>query len=389
MVTIFHLNLTGLVYVNIEISNDINIQDINFFHKSEDGITNIILKDKKKNKIISNFQFKISPSMRILNIKDVIPKIINITDKKIMFIKYNVTKNILNEEIKNNNIYINNILDYIRYECGCNQQIENIYLKNVYCKQCNNELLNNINKEFIFDFNPIKIEESLHEMFQCSHNKKAVKENHSFNNLFDKFKERINIDNFNFWCIKDENNNNNNNEKLNCEKCKANLGSYDEINNYIFYKFNIFKISIDIFKQNEINKIIEIKNFFTEKYLKLIFGYAIENNIISMLIYSESIGIRFKFINNSIGIIKTNIISNNIDIISNEFFLIYYTIINDLDILNDNYKTEIKVNISIQDIFILYKMIESNKIKFKKEILYYKINTQNFKDEENIYIYKI
>ena len=142
MVTIFHLNLTGLVYVNIEISNDINIQDINFFHKSEDGITNIILKDKKKNKIISNFQFKISPSMRILNIKDVIPKIINITDKKIMFIKYNVTKNILNEEIKNNNIYINNILDYIRYECGCNQQIENIYLKNVYCKQCNNELLN-------------------------------------------------------------------------------------------------------------------------------------------------------------------------------------------------------------------------------------------------------
>jgi len=388
MVTIFHLNLTGLVYVNIEISNDINIQDINFFHKSEDGITNIILKDKKKNKIISNFQFKISPSMRILNIKDVIPKIINITDKKIMFIKYNVTKNILNEEIKNNNIYINNILDYIRYECGCNQQIENIYLKNVYCKQCNNELLNNINKEFIFDFNPIKIEESLHEMFQCSHNKKAVKENHSFNNLFDKFKERINIDNFNFWCIKDENNNNNN-EKLNCEKCKANLGSYDEINNYIFYKFNIFKISIDIFKQNEINKIIEIKNFFTEKYLKLIFGYAIENNIISMLIYSESIGIRFKFINNSIGIIKTNIISNNIDIISNEFFLIYYTIINDLDILNDNYKTEIKVNISIQDIFILYKMIESNKIKFKKEILYYKINTQNFKDEENIYIYKI
>ena len=389
MVTIFHLNLTGLVYVNIEISNDINIQDINFFHKSEDGITNIILKDKKKNKIISNFQFKISPSMRILNIKDVIPKIINITDKKIMFIKYNVTKNILNEEIKNNNIYINNILDYIRYECGCNQQIENIYLKNVYCKQCNNELLNNINKEFIFDFNPIKIEESLHEMFQCSHNKKAVKENHSFNNLFDKFKERINIDNFNFWCIKDENNNNNNNEKLNCEKCKANLGSYDEINNYIFYKFNIFKISIDIFKQNEINKIIEIKNFFTEKYLKLIFGYAIENNIISMLIYSESIGIRFKFINNSIGIIKTNIISNNIDIISNEFFLIYYTIINDLDILNDNYKTELKVNISIQDIFILYKMIESNKIKFKKEILYYKINTQNFKDEENIYIYKI
>jgi len=388
MVTIFHLNLTGLVYVNIEISNDINIQDINFFHKSEDGITNIILKDKKKNKIISNFQFKISPSMRILNIKDVIPKIINITDKKIMFIKYNVTKNILNEEIKNNNIYINNILDYIRYECGCNQQIENIYLKNVYCKQCNNELLNNINKEFIFDFNPIKIEESLHEMFQCSHNKKAVKENHSFNNLFDKFKERINIDNFNFWCIKDENNNNNN-EKLNCEKCKANLGSYDEINNYIFYKFNIFKISIDIFKQNEINKIIEIKNFFTEKYLKLIFGYAIENNIISMLIYSESIGIRFKFINNSIGIIKTNIISNNIDIISNEFFLIYYTIINDLDILNDNYKTELKVNISIQDIFILYKMIESNKIKFKKEILYYKINTQNFKDEENIYIYKI
>ena len=388
MVTIFHLNLTGLVYVNIEISNDINIQDINFFHKSEDGITNIILKDKKKNKIISNFQFKISPSMRILNIKDVIPKIINITDKKIMFIKYNVTKNILNEEIKNNNIYINNILDYIRNECGCNQQIENIYLKNVYCKQCNNELLNNINKEFIFDFNPIKIEESLHEMFQCSHNKKAVKENHSFNNLFDKFKERINIDNFNFWCIKDENNNNNN-EKLNCEKCKANLGSYDEINNYIFYKFNIFKISIDIFKQNEINKIIEIKNFFTEKYLKLIFGYAIENNIISMLIYSESIGIRFKFINNSIGIIKTNIISNNIDIISNEFFLIYYTIINDLDILNDNYKTELKVNISIQDIFILYKMIESNKIKFKKEILYYKINTQNFKDEENIYIYKI
>ena len=388
MVTIFHLNLTGLVYVNIEISNDINIQDINFFHKSEDGITNIILKDKKINKIISNFQFKISPSMIILNIKDVIPKIINITDKKIMFIKYNVTKNILNEEIKNNNIYINNILDYIRYECGCNQQIENIYLKNVYCKQCNNELLNNINKEFIFDFNPIKIEESLHEMFQCSHNKKAVKENHSFNNLFDKFKERINIDNFNFWCIKDENNNNNN-EKLNCEKCKANLGSYDEINNYIFYKFNIFKISIDIFKQNEINKIIEIKNFFTEKYLKLIFGYAIENNIISMLIYSESIGIRFKFINNSIGIIKTNIISNNIDIISNEFFLIYYTIINDLDILNDNYKTEIKVNISIQDIFILYKMIESNKIKFKKEILYYKINTQNFKDEENIYIYKI
>ena len=388
MVTIFHLNLTGLVYVNIEISNDINIQDINFFHKSEDGITNIILKNKKINKIISNFQFKISPSMRILNIKDVIPKIINITDKKIMFIKYNVTKNILNEEIKNNNIYINNILDYIRYECGCNQQIENIYLKNVYCKQCNNELLNNINKEFIFDFNPIKIEESLHEMFQCSHNKKAVKENHSFNNLFDKFKERINIDNFNFWCIKDENNNNNN-EKLNCEKCKANLGSYDEINNYIFYKFNIFKISIDIFKQNEINKIIEIKNFFTEKYLKLIFGYAIENNIISMLIYSESIGIRFKFINNSIGIIKTNIISNNIDIISNEFFLIYYTIINDLDILNDNYKTEIKVNISIQDIFILYKMIESNKIKFKKEILYYKINTQNFKDEENIYIYKI
>ena len=388
MVTIFHLNLTGLVYVNIEIPNDINLQDMNFFHKSEDGITNIILKNKKINKIISNFQFKISPSMRILNIKDVIPKIINITDKKIMFIKYNVTKNILNEEIKNNNIYINNILDYIRYECGCNQQIENIYLKNVYCKQCNNELLNNINKEFIFDFNPIKIEESLHEMFQCSHNKKAVKENHSFNNLFDKFKERINIDNFNFWCIKDENNNNNN-EKLNCEKCKANLGSYDEINNYIFYKFNIFKISIDIFKQNEINKIIEIKNFFTEKYLKLIFGYAIENNIISMLIYSESIGIRFKFINNSIGIIKTNIISNNIDIISNEFFLIYYTIINDLDILNDNYKTELKVNISIQDIFILYKMIESNKIKFKKEILYYKINTQNFKDEENIYIYKI
>ena len=48
MVTIFHLNLTGLVYVNIEISNDINIQDINFFHKSENEITNIILKDKKK-----------------------------------------------------------------------------------------------------------------------------------------------------------------------------------------------------------------------------------------------------------------------------------------------------------------------------------------------------
>jgi hypothetical protein len=389
MVTIFHLNLTGLVYVNIEIPNDINLQDMNFFHKSEDGITNIILKNKKINKIISNFQFKISPSMRILNIKDVIPKIINLNDTKLIFIKYNVTKNIINEEIKNNNIYINNILDYIRNECECNQQIENIYLKNIYCKQCNNELLKNINKEFIFDFNPIKIEESLHEMFQCSHNKKAVKENHSFNNLFDKFKERINIDNFNIWCIKNESNKFNN-EKLYCEKCRINLGNYDEINHYIFYKFNIFKISIDIFKQNENNKIIKISNFFAEKYLNLLFGYAIENNIISMLIYSETIGIRFKFINNSIGIIKiSNLISNNVEIISKEFFLIYYTIINGLDIENDNYKTELKINITMQDIFSLYKIIESNKIQFKKEILFYKINTQNIKNEENIYIYKL
>ena len=226
-------------------------------------------------------------------------------------------------------------------------------------------------------------------MFQCSHNKKAVKENHSFNNLFDKFKERINIDNFNIWCIKNESNKFNN-EKLYCEKCRINLGNYDEINHYIFYKFNIFKISIDIFKQNENNKIIKISNFFAEKYLNLLFGYAIENNIISMLIYSETIGIRFKFINNSIGIIKiSNLISNNVEIISKEFFLIYYTIINGLDIENDNYKTELKINITMQDIFSLYKIIESNKIQFKKEILFYKINTQNIKNEENIYIYKL
>ena len=43
----------------------------------------------------------------------------------------------------------------------------------------------------------------------------------------------------------------------------------------------------------------------------------------------------------------------------------------------------------MQDIFSFYKIIESNKIQFKKEILFYKINTQNIKNEENIYIYKL
>ena len=84
MITIFHLNIPGFVYVNIEISNEIKIQNLDLFHKSEDGLTKIILKDKKYNRIIAKFQFYFSSSLRILNIQQVIPEILKINDKSIV-----------------------------------------------------------------------------------------------------------------------------------------------------------------------------------------------------------------------------------------------------------------------------------------------------------------
>ena len=379
MITIFHLNIPGFVYVNIEISNEIKIQNLDFFHKSEDGLTKIILKDKKYNRIIAKFQFYFSSSLRILNIRQVIPEILKINDKSIVSIKYNVTKNLIN----NNNINCDNIIDYIKKEIGCFEQSDKIILNNIFCKNCNKINIKKIEKELIYDFNPEKIEQSLNEMFQCFHNQNSLKKNTYFNNLFEKFKERINVTDFYLWniktCISEEKNKN-----IICDHCSMILGNYETINHHIFYKFNIFKISLKVNIKNKVNQ--NKINFFTEKYLYLIFGYLINNNIINIIFCSDIMGIKFKLIPNLINMITIpNLISD--ENIHKQFFLIEYEKYNILKIQRAIVEEQMKFQITNQDLSILFNILESNKQKYNNEIILYQMNTNSFK--EDIFLYKI
>lgn len=381
MITIFHLNMPGIVFVNIEISDEIQIQNLDFFHKSEDGLTSVVLKDKKKNMLISKFHFYFSSALSILNINRVVPEIKKLNNKTIMSIKYNVTKNILNKK----NIHFDNILDYVKKEIGYFEEAEKIFLNNILCKKCNKKFIKKVEKELIYDFNPEKIEQSLNEMFQCSHNKKSINRNICFNNLFDKFKERINVTDFYLWYIKKDILEIKN-ENIICEHCGEILGNYERINDCIFFKFNIFKISLEVYIKNKfaLNKI----NFLTEKYLYIIFGYLIENNIINVIFFSDIMGIKFKLIPNLFSVINIpNLISD--ENIYKEFFLIEYENCNDmLKIQSDIIEEQMKIHISNQDLLILYKILESNKKKYKNEIILYKMNTKSSL-KEGIFLYKL
>lgn len=379
MITIFHLNIPGFVYVNIEISNEIKIQNLDLFHKSEDGLTKIILKDKKYNRIIAKFQFYFSSSLRILNIQQVIPEILKINDKSIVSIKYNVTKNLIN----NNNINCDNIVDYIKKEIGCFEQSDKIILNNIFCKNCNKINIKKIEKELIYDFNPEKIEQSLNEMFQCFHNQNSLKKNNYFNNLFEKFKERINVTDFYLWYIKNSISEEKN-KNIICDHCSMILGNYEKINHHIFYKFNIFKISLEVNIKNKVNQ--NKINFFTEKYLYLIFGYLINNNIINIIFCSDIMGIKFKLIPNLINIITIpNLISD--ENIHKQFFLIEYEKYNILKIQSAIVEEQMKFQITNQDLSILFNILESNKQKYNNEIILFQMNTNSFK--EDIFLYKI
>ena len=263
---VFHLNKIGSLIVYILLPEELknNPKQMRFLHKCESNQLEIKIKNTS-NQILINYTYNFDDnSFSVINIKNTLPKIISLSldtinsnNIKYLMINYSITKSAINDYYFTGKILnYDTTYDYLEklIEKSKIKSFKKIKLENVYCANCNNKLFIN-QKEIIYDYDSIRIEQNLEEFFNCQNNYNSFMENkdatHGIENLKKAYETKYNMDTLFLWIFEKylespKENGKNKIEFLFCEKCKEIIGIKEEFSNILFNKLFLNLIIMDL-----------------------------------------------------------------------------------------------------------------------------------------------
>ena len=173
---VFHLNKIGSLIIYILLPEELknNPKQMRFLHKCESDKLIIKIKDIN-NKILIDYTYNFNDnSFSVLNIKNTLPKIISLSSPennniiKYLKINYSITKSTINDYFFASKILnYDTSYDYLEgvIEKKLNKNIKKIKIENIFCSNCNNNLLIP-QKDIIYDYDSGRIEQNLEEFFK-------------------------------------------------------------------------------------------------------------------------------------------------------------------------------------------------------------------------------
>ena len=412
---VFHLNTIGSLIILISLPNELynEPKSMKFFHKCENNQIHIKIKGKKNNILIDyKYNFK-NNSLSVINIKNTLPKIISIsTDKntninnikiKYVVINYSITKSTVNDYFFSDKIlHFDTLYDYLEkiIQTKAQKSFKKLFVHSIFCKNCKkNYPLKQ--KELIFDYDSIRIEQNFEEFFNCQNNFNSFMKNEQasegIENLKKTYEIKYNLDNLYLWIFDkyldgDDNNeankmdviNDDNKEKLiECENCKEILGKKEEHSNILFDKIFFNSINMKIIVDNEKEIPISLDNTFTVDYLNILLVYSInkENKYLKFINLKKQKEIIFETKMNIVGLIDKSIgiIDDYIFYIDN-YINMFEVIFKDIE-KNEINKEDLigKIYLDEKDFSLLENIIEENIQKYITEFFFYKLLTNEIK----------
>ena len=412
---VFHLNTIGSLIIFISLPNELynEPKSMKFFHKCENNQIHIKIKGKNNNILIDyKYNFK-NNSLSVINIKNTLPKIISIsTDKntninnikiKYVVINYSITKSTVNDYFFSDKIlHFDTLYDYLEkiIQNKAQKSFKKLFVHSIFCKNCKkNYPLKQ--KEIIFDYDSIRIEQNFEEFFNCQNNFNSFMKNEQasegIENLKKTYEIKYNLDNLYLWIFDkylDDNDNNeankmdvindDNKEKLiECENCKEILGKKEEHSNILFDKIFFNSINMKIIVDNEKEIPINLDNTFTVDYLNILLVYSINkgNKYLKFIGLKKQKEIIFETKMNIVGLIDKSIgiIDDYIFYIDN-YINMFEVIFKDIE-KNEINKEDLigKIYLDEKDFSLLENIIEENIQKYITEFFFYKLLTNEIK----------
>ena len=412
---VFHLNTIGSLIIFISLPNELynEPKSMKFFHKCENNQIHIKIKGKNNNILIDyKYNFK-NNSLSVINIKNTLPKIISIsTDKntninnikiKYVVINYSITKSTVNDYFFSDKIlHFDTLYDYLEkiIQNKAQKSFKKLFVHSIFCKNCKkNYPLKQ--KELIFDYDSIRIEQNFEEFFNCQNNFNSFMKNEQasegIENLKKTYEIKYNLDNLYLWIFDkyldgDDNNeankmdviNDDNKEKLiECENCKEILGKKEEHSNILFDKIFFNSINMKIIVDNEKEIPIDLDNTFTVDYLNILLVYSINkgNKYLKFINLKKQKEIIFETKMNIVGLIDKSIgiIDDYIFYIDN-YINMFEVIFKDIE-KNEINKEDLigKIYLDEKDFSLLENIIEENIQKYITEFFFYKLLTNEIK----------
>ena len=412
---VFHLNTIGSLIIFISLPNELynEPKSMKFFHKCENNQIHIKIKGKNNNILIDyKYNFK-NNSLSVINIKNTLPKIISIsTDKntninnikiKYVVINYSITKSTVNDYFFSDKIlHFDTLYDYLEkiIQNKAQKSFKKLFVHSIFCKNCKkNYPLKQ--KEIIFDYDSIRIEQNFEEFFNCQNNFNSFMKNEQasegIENLKKTYEIKYNLDNIYLWIFDkylddDDNNeankmdviNDDNKEKLiECENCKEILGKKEEHSNILFDKIFFNSINMKIIVDNEKEIPIDLDNTFTVDYLNILLVYSINkgNKYLKFINLKKQKEIIFETKMNIVGLIDKSIgiIDDYIFYIDN-YINMFEVIFKDIE-KNEINKEDLigKIYLDEKDFSSLENIIEENIQKYITEFFFYKLLTNEIK----------
>ena len=408
---VFHLNTIGSLIIFIPLPDELynDPKKMRFFHKCENNQIEIKIKGTNENFLIDyKYNFK-NNSLSVINIKNTLPKVISLSsDKNIdlftnkikyITINYSITKSAVNDYFFSDKILnFDTLYDYLEknIENKLHKSFKKLTVNSIFCKNCKKNY-STPQKEIIFDYDSIRIEQNFEEFFTCQNNFNSFMKNdqatEGIQNLKKTYEIKYNLDNLYLWIFEkylDSNNEENNNmdiideEKIiMCESCKEIIGKKEEYNNIIFNKlfYNSIILQLMIDDNKEIN--IDINEPFTVEYLNILLVYSIKkgNKYLYFINTKKQTEIIFETKMNIVGLIdKDNeIIDENIFFIDN-YINMFGVEFKDIEKKQNNKGDLVDIiYLNEQDFHLLGNIIEENRKKYMTEFFFYKLLTNENK----------
>ena len=410
---VFHLNKIGSLIIFILLPDELS-QDpkkMKFLHKCETNKIEIKIKGINGNLLINYIYDFNDNSLRIINIKNTIPKVLSISSEqninnriKYLTINYSITKSTINDYFFSDKILnFDTYYDYLQkiIEKKINQNdFKKLKLIEIICRNCGEKLIIEP-KEIIYDYDSQRIGQNLEEFFTCQTNYNSFMKNEEatkgIENLKKAYEIKYNMDNIYLWIFNkyidfsdkncgmevDESKDKENEEFIFCQKCKEIIGKKAEHDSILFNKLFLnlinFKLLVDDNKEN----IIDINNFFSIDYLNILLSYSINkgNKFLKFINRSKKEEIIFETKINIVGLINNNYNSININEIDNKtknFVIDNYINMFEVKIrkiensINNEDLVEI-IYLNEKDFSDLENILEENMKLYKVELFFYKL----------------
>jgi hypothetical protein len=405
---VFHLNKIGSLIIYILLPEELknNPKQMRFLHKCESDKLIIKIKDIN-NKILIDYTYNFNDnSFSVLNIKNTLPKIISLSSPennniiKYLKINYSITKSTINDYFFASKILnYDTSYDYLEgiIEKKLNKNIKKIKIENIFCSNCNNNLLIP-QKDIIYDYDSGRIEQNLEEFFNCQNNYTSFMSNNEatqgIENLKKTYEKKYNMDTSFLWIFhhnlettKEHNdiNNKKNIEFIYCDKCKEIIGKKEETNNILFNKLFLnlinFELNIDDNKEN----IVKINNFFSVDYLHVLLTDSIRKGkkCLIFLNIKNKLEIIFETKINILGLIDKNCdINTNINeniLIDNYVNMFEINSGNGFEKNENNYDLNDIIILNDKDFNLLQNIIQENIDFYFSELFFYKLLTNESK----------